>query len=316
MRIRYWVGLFLACVIMANAAPVPYSFNYQGVLRGGAGERLGDVQKVTEFRLYDSATGGTPLWGRTYTVQLDTNGLFNVGLGDSGAPLSNPPLVTTPESLSAVIASRSELFLGLTVTGASEIAPRQQLLSVPFAMMAGDVQSASGNFTVEGTLTANKKLIVPAPAVIEGYGTVPIGTIVMWSGAAGAYPENWALCDGENNTPDLRDRFVVGAGKRYPVQATGGAAEVTLTTSQIPAHHHYFKDGYYVEQESSKTHYGVHPVAGGILTLPEQVTGSHGTDSDNDQLYYRDEWTANTGGGAAHENRPPYFALYYIIRVK
>ena len=160
MRTGYWGGLLLACALTAKADDVPYTFNYQGVLRGGSGEMLASGQKKIAFRLWDQAVSGTPLWGREFTVQLDTNGLFNVELSNSGAVLSSGPYVTTPKDLREVVASTSSLYLGLTVVGNVEIAPRQQLLSVPYAMMAGDVKSASNGFTVTGELSAKSGVTV------------------------------------------------------------------------------------------------------------------------------------------------------------
>lgn len=66
----------------------------------------------------------------------------------------------------------------------------------------------------------------------------PIGGIMLWSGALTAIPDGWYLCDGTEGTPDLRDRFVIGAGHAYPVADQGGAREVVLNTSQLPAHKH------------------------------------------------------------------------------
>lgn len=57
---------------------------------------------------------------------------------------------------------------------------------------------------------------------------VPVGGIILWSGAIAAIPTNWALCNGSNGTPDLRDKFVVGAGSTYAVGATGGAATINI----------------------------------------------------------------------------------------
>lgn len=54
-------------------------------------------------------------------------------------------------------------------------------------------------------------------------GIIPIGGIIMWSGAQNAIPQYWQLCDGTNGAPDLRDRFIVGAGNNYTVGATGGS---------------------------------------------------------------------------------------------
>ena len=58
----------------------------------------------------------------------------------------------------------------------------------------------------------------------------PTGGIILWSGAANAIPTGWVLCDGQNSTPDLRNRFVVGAGDSYAVDATGGSADATLVS--------------------------------------------------------------------------------------
>ena len=62
-----------------------------------------------------------------------------------------------------------------------------------------------------------------------------------------AIPTGYALCDGGNGTPDLRDRFVVGAGTTYAVADTGGAASVTLTEAEIPAHTHTYSDQYVLQ---------------------------------------------------------------------
>ena len=59
---------------------------------------------------------------------------------------------------------------------------------------------------------------------------LPAGGIILWSGAVDAIPAGWVLCDGENSTPDLRDRFVVGAGGGYAVGDTGGASLEELTS--------------------------------------------------------------------------------------
>ena len=60
---------------------------------------------------------------------------------------------------------------------------------------------------------------------------IPSGGIILWSGAANAIPSGFVLCDGNNSTPDLRDRFVVGAGNTYSVGATGGATSASDTVN-------------------------------------------------------------------------------------
>ena len=61
-------------------------------------------------------------------------------------------------------------------------------------------------------------------------GSIPSGGIIIWSGASNAIPTGWYLCDGQNSTPDLRDRFVIGAGNNYAVDATGGSADAIVVS--------------------------------------------------------------------------------------
>lgn len=67
---------------------------------------------------------------------------------------------------------------------------------------------------------------------------LPYGTIVLWSNSYDTIPDGWQLCDGTNGTPDLRDRFVVGAEGNYPPHVTGGATHHTLQANHMPLHDH------------------------------------------------------------------------------
>ena len=92
------------------------------------------------------------------------------------------------------------------------------------------------------TANANDNFV----SLIEKYAT-PVGTIMMWSGSIASIPKGWTLCDGETKTdrtgtsvttPDLRNRFIVGAGNTYTPGNTGGSDSVTLTEAQMPSHNH------------------------------------------------------------------------------
>lgn len=122
---------------------------------------------------------------------------------------------------------------------------------------------------------------------------LPIGSIVMFNGDADHLPANWDVCDGSNNTPDLRDLFIVGAGKNYNLGNTGGENMVTLTTDEIPPHTHGYQQFQAVNDDWKS----------GGDSSPNNSTGGLTAAT-----------SASTGSGKAHENRPPYYALYYIMR--
>lgn len=161
---------------------------------------------------------------------------------------------------------------------------------------------------------------------------VPRGLISMWSGAN--IPAGWALCNGENGTPDLQNRFIMGASDQSTIGTTGGLKEVTLTADQMPQHSHaatiseggehshQFKNYYYVERNDYSDGRGGSAYKYEAI---EKGVGSHSTDSDNNRVFYKNMDTSNEeshshnitignkGGGEAYENRPPYFALAYIM---
>ena len=319
--------VMLAEFAVPASPPVPMSagFAYQGLLRDAQGKALspGERSKTVEFRLYSQASGGEPLWGRSQPVLLDTNGLFVVEISDAvGTALEN----AAGTNLASVLASGAgtSLYLGLTVAepDAAEIAPRQRLVPVPFATIASDATGASGDFAVAGAATAGgatvsglldarslsvsggatASSVAVAGSIVSGDGTIPLGGIIPWSGATTAVPDGWALCNGQTvngrKTPDLRDRFVVGAGGEYQPNATGGVARVTLTVEQMPAHTHDYK------------------FTGADLSLS--------WDDDNYFYCQKNEYSNNKntkttesrGGNQPHENRPPFYALCYIMRVR
>lgn len=158
--------------------------------------------------------------------------------------------------------------------------------------------------------------IAPAGA---GFGFIPSGGIIMWSGSVVSVPTGWFLCDGANGTPDLRNRFVVGAGSTYAVNATGGADTVALTTAQMPAHGHTFSGT--TNTTGAHVHSYQNNVNGSFNGSNQD--GDDGTRSSNtfrntssagDHAHTFSGTTSSVGATEAHENRPPYLALAYIMK--
>ena len=134
--------------------------------------------------------------------------------------------------------------------------------------------------------------------------SIPSGVVVSWYGDKANVPSGWVICDGTNGAPDLRDRFIVGAGNTYSLNATGGANTVSLTADQNGPHSH--------SGTTSSSQQTVVPGNNfGFMSLGESGGGDEGKwGTVNITLT-----TGSSGKGAAHENRPPYYALYFIMKL-
>ena len=162
---------------------------------------------------------------------------------------------------------------------------------------------------------------------IAATGGIPSGGIIMWSGAVSAIPAGWVLCNGSNSSPDLRNRFVVGAGSSYAVNATGGTDSVSLSTANIPAHSHSFSGsgttstiGNHVHGSVAKPYPGDSGRAGNASSGAPGLYGANllgnstGAAGSHNHTVSISGTTGNTGSGSSHENRPPYYALAYIMK--
>ena len=125
---------------------------------------------------------------------------------------------------------------------------------------------------------------------------VPSGCILAYSGEAETVPEGWAVCDGQNGTPDLRGRFILGVSETPPMGETGGAEEVTLTAEQLPSHSH-------------KVNYTTIRYDNGTQNIDNSIRDS-GLGNPAGQVN-----TRTTGGSQPHPNMPPYYALIYIMKL-
>ena len=138
--------------------------------------------------------------------------------------------------------------------------------------------------------------------------SVPTGCILLWSGSIGSIPAGFVLCNGLNSTPDLRDRFVVGAGSGYSVDATGGSANAIVvththtTTVTDPGHaHSYPTDVGSAQAAGASTSYILLGRSTSGSTTGSQTTGISVTN-------------ASSGTSGTNANLPPYYALCYIMK--
>lgn len=260
-----------------------------------------------------------------------------------------------------------------------------------------DVGTSANNIV---QLNGSAQLPAVDGSLLTGIEGVPSGVIALWSGSTASIPSGWVICDGTNSTPDLRDRFIVGAGNTYAVDATGGSNTVTLAEANLPGHTHSVSgttasDGAHTHNVSGNTsttgahthtlsgntsnsgnhthngstsNTGSHshsltkgegPYTGTVnsanLAAPSYGSGpSQGTsntgahshnfttagggdhshtlsgnaasagdhshtlsgtaDSAGAHTHTFSTTSGSTGSGTAHENRPPYYALAYIMK--
>jgi len=216
-----------------------------------------------------------------------------------------------------------------------------------------DGKVAKSGDTMTGFLTLNANPVAGLQAATKQYvdaaasGNVPAGTIVMWSPSAGPVPSGWAACDGTSGTPDLRDRWIVGAGGSYGAGSTGGSlttiaagthnhgtdvqgshshggltANYTLTINDIPPHQHLAYTVYSGSAVPGFPFVSSSPwtMGGGtpddpFVTYNTQSAGgggghAHGINADGLHSH-----TTTSAGSHTHTYTPPYYALIFIMKL-
>ena len=172
-----------------------------------------------------------------------------------------------------------------------------KILSVENSFSVGDDVKVSS-----GIVTATK--FVGDGADLTGIVSIPTGVIVMWSGTT--IPSGWALCDGTNSTPDLRNRFIVGANdasKTGITTQTGPGFDAT--TGVIDDTYEPGDIGGETSHQLTEEELAAHTHSGGM---------GGGNCAPGGQSQSAPSSTGSTGGDKYHENRPPYYALAFIMK--
>ena len=182
-------------------------------------------------------------------------------------------------------------------------------LKVTDSLQLGSSQTVSTISNALGSGTSSSSLLTE----LAIHKMLPKGSIIMWSG--NTVPSGWELCDGGTHngvtTPNLKNRFIVGAGGDYNLGATGGVESVILSKSQMPAHNHTATDSGHSHTTTYKYERWNNEDGGS-----DGKTGGDGVSSGSCSIDngYANISVGNTGEGLSHENRPPYYALSYIMK--
>jgi microcystin-dependent protein len=175
---------------------------------------------------------------------------------------------------------------------------------------------------IAGDLLTQEKLTIPGNVDINGaISFLPKGSIIMYNNEN--IPSGWGICNGENGTPDLRNRFIVGLGGAYKLADKGGLDMVKLEIPQLPPHNHPFN--VVLGNSGSHSHHFnirfsvrriVHRRIGDGDTVVHEGTKQETTSDSGNHSHTISVNVDNNGGNQPHENRPPYYALFYIMKLE
>lgn len=222
----------------------------------------------------------------------------NLGLGSIATQNANAITIT-----GGSITGITDLAVADGGTGASTFALNNVLLGNGSSSFQTVAPGTSGNLlTSNGTTWAS---VAPPTSFVAGM-------IMLWSGSIASIPSGWALCNGSNGTPDLRDRFVVGAGSTYAVAATGGSANATLVshthtaTSSVtdPGHTHGLDFNANLGYDGG----------GGAPNTTFGGAVNRQTASNTTGITVSTS-VSTEGSSGTNANLPPYYALAYIMKL-
>ena len=148
-------------------------------------------------------------------------------------------------------------------------------------------------------------------SALTGVESFVTGMIILWYGNTGNVPTGFVLCDGNNGTPDLRDRFVIGAGNSFNAGDTGGNNSLTLTEANLPSHRHFVVSNDLGGQNRTNSNVSannqVRKGTGASNLFEGYNLASTGSDAASGR-------SSAVGSGTPIDNKPAYHALCYIMK--
>lgn len=338
--------------IVARDASGNFSANViTASLNGNASTATTATTATTANKVANSlalATSGTGLSGsasfdgsstQTFTVTSNANsanGASTIVARDASGNFSANTVtanLTGTASNATVLQTARTIAIQDGVTGTATSFNGSANISIPVTGInvsvanAGTLAVARGGTGITSPGTAGNVLTSNGSAwVSTTTHSFVAGMILMWSGTIAGIPSGWALCNGLNGTPDLRDRFVVGAGSSYVPGVTGGSSSTTLSEANLPSHTHSFSAT--TSTAGSHSHSLSIPNVGydlGIASVVRSATGSPVLSSNQNvsglvstegsHTHTVSGTTGSTGSGTSFTNLPPYYALAFIMKL-
>ena len=247
----------------------------------------------TAVSLYFSTTAATaPIAGDLVAGELAINTLDEKIYFKNSSGVVKMIASTASGTVSSIDLSGGTT--GLTTSGGPITTTGTITLAGTLAIANGGTGLASVG-TAGNVLTSTGSAWTSSPSFVSGM-------IMLWSGSIVSIPTGWLICDGTNSTPDLRDRFVVGAGTTYAVNATGGSANAV-----VPSHTHTATDSGHTHTQTGYT--SAIPQSNGSNQYPVITPTSLTTGTG-----FANITVSTTGVSPTNANLPPYLALAYIMK--
>ena len=255
---------------------------------------------ASPFMQFTTTAGAPLIGGKVYTYAAGTTTPLASYTDSTGATANTNPVILNTRGEAAIWLDPASYKFVLNDANDSLIWTADNLgglnISPAFTGVPTAPTATGGTNTTQIATTAFVQLSAVA--------AIPVGGIILWSGSVASIPAGWLLCNGAYSTPNLADRFILGAGNLYAPAAAGGSTDLV-----VPNHTHTITDPTHTHVMSSIQ---ARPTTGtGALypALDGGVAGGSSTQASSTGISI-----VATGVSPTNANMPPYYALCYIIK--
>ena len=279
-----------------------------------------EVNNLTVNDIIDASTANVTVQG--LTVEGDSN-VVGITTFENNQPALNTSLaavvVVGGVSIGDDLIVGNDARIDNVTVGLTSATTIDTVANNLYLNSSGGTVNITDNLGVTGNTNITGNLTVSAPSTIGGYGSIPLGGIIMWSGSIATIPTGWSLCNGSNGTPDLRNKFIIGA-----FQDSAGDSRTTITGSNtktggtkdsiVVTHSHTLTGGsvtgtFLTSASVSTSSQGRIATAPGVPTVT-----SVSLSTSSDSPVYTSPTVGSTGSSGTDQNLPPYYALAFIQR--